>query len=130
MTKLTFWGLNMKKWLLKLAGLIAGIEELKEELDKAKNSGKKINPKKVLKLIKYEKQMIELAKKQSFRNLKEICDENQTKYTDWIPLTPAEKLAEDAKHEPSISSEQLQNMKDVFNIEVDAVDDTVPKYHE
>ena len=99
----------------------SGIEELKEELDKAKNSGKKINPKKVLKLIKYEKQMIELAKKQSFRNLKEICDENQTKYTDWIPLTATEQMAEDALQVPAPSCEQRQSMKDVFNIEVDEI---------
>ncbi len=123
MTKLTFWGLNMKKWLLKLAGLIAGIEELKEELDKAKNSGKKINPKKVLRLIKLEKQYIEFAKKQNFRNLKEIYEENQTKYTDWIPLTLAEKLVEEAKDIAAPDSEEIRSISETFQIEIEDMND-------
>jgi len=100
---------------------ILSIDEIKEELEKSKNAGKKINPKKVLRLIKLEKQLIEFAQKQSFKNLEKICEENNTKYTDWIPLTATEQMAEDALQVPAPSCEQRQSMKDVFNIEVDEI---------
>ena len=100
---------------------ILSIDEIKEELEKSKNAGKKINPKKVLRLIKLEKQRIKFAQKYSFKNLEKICEENNTKYTDWIPLTATEQMAEDALQVPAPSCEQRQSMKDVFNIEVDEI---------
>lgn len=111
----------MKEWGINWLVLNVCIDELKEELEKSKNAGKKINPKKVLRLIKLEKQRIKFAQKYSFKNLEKICEENNTKYTDWIPLTATEQMAEDALQVPAPSCEQRQSMKDVFNIEVDEI---------
>jgi len=79
------------------------------ELCRLKEAGARIPPRKVLSLIKLEEKLF---------------GKPQIKYTDWIPLTPAEKMAEDAKHVAAPSAEELQSMKDVFDIEFDVLDDT------
>ncbi len=91
----------MNPILLKYGMLLGELHQLRE-------TGAAISPQKVLSLIKLEKK---------------LWGQPETKYTDWIPLNPAEKMAEDAKQVVAPSKEELQSMKDVFNIDVDDIDE-------